>query len=414
MTGNGETPVAVVLSAIGGYGYYYLKTIFEEIPSDKIKIAGVVDPQAENSGYFAEIKKLNISVYNEMEDFYRDGNTADLAVISSPIHYHVPQSCIALKNGTNVLCDKPLGAAVQEADELIRISEQSGKWVMIGYQWSYSEAIQNLKKDILSGIFGKPVRLKILCLWGRDDAYYQRNNWAGRMKSDDGRWILDSPVNNAMAHFMHNMFFVIGDEKDTSAVPVSVTAECSRANKIENYDTVSCRALTDSGTEMLFYGSHAAETEQNPVFQYEFENAVITLGEDVSGIIAVDRKGNSIRYGSPDDDHQFRKLFIAVENIRRQPPEIACGPRAARSQTLCINGIQESIRKIGVFPDDIIVRNNTEKRYFVTDLDSDLINCYHKGLLPSECGIRWAQPGTKTDLTNYRFFPGGSEPGQFT
>jgi len=44
---------------------------------------------------------------------------------------------------------------------------------MIGYQWSYSEGIQSLKKDILSGLFGKPIRMKSLCLWPRDFAYLQ-------------------------------------------------------------------------------------------------------------------------------------------------------------------------------------------------------------------------------------------------
>ena len=37
---------------------------------------------------------------------------------------------------------------------------QSGKRVAIGYQWSFSQAIQQLKKDILDGVFGKARRLR--------------------------------------------------------------------------------------------------------------------------------------------------------------------------------------------------------------------------------------------------------------
>lgn len=51
-----------------------------------------------------------------MNDFYLSGGKADLAVIVSPPHYHVPQSILALHHGTNVLCDKPIGALVSDAE----------------------------------------------------------------------------------------------------------------------------------------------------------------------------------------------------------------------------------------------------------------------------------------------------------
>ena len=56
---------------------------------------------------------------------------------------------------------------------------------MIGYQWSYSEGIQSLKKDILTGRFGKPLRMKSMCLWSRDFSYFSRNNWAFRKKDEE-------------------------------------------------------------------------------------------------------------------------------------------------------------------------------------------------------------------------------------
>ncbi|MCP4725375.1 MAG: Gfo/Idh/MocA family oxidoreductase [bacterium] len=405
-----DSPVKVLMAAIGGYGYYYLKTLFEEFSPGKVELAGVIDPEAQRSDHSKEITRLNIPVYSEIGDFYKNGNSADLAVISSPIHYHIPQSCTALKNGTKVLCDKPLGATVQDVDELIGTKNDTGNWVMTGYQWSYSEAIRNLKKDIINGLFGKPIRMKTLCMWGRDDAYYNRNNWAGRKRTDDGVWVLDSPVNNAMAHFLHNMFYILGPESGTSAVPVSVTAECCRANPIENFDTAACRIITEEKTELLFYGTHAAEADKGPVFHYEFEDAEIVFDGESGGITVVDKKGRMKSYGAPDDDHQFKKLFVAVENIGKDDPEIICGPEAARSQTLCINGIQESVQDITVFPEQIIQRDRDEKRYKVSELDSILINCYHNGSLPSETGIAWTQKGKEIDLGNYRYFPGGRPP----
>jgi hypothetical protein len=68
----------------------------------------------------------------------------------------------------------------------------------------------------------------------KSDAYYQRSFWSGRIKDDNGNWILDSVASNATAHYIHNMFYVLGNEVDKSAVPVEVAAELYRANNIEN------------------------------------------------------------------------------------------------------------------------------------------------------------------------------------
>lgn len=397
--------VTLLVVSIGGYGHYYLKTVFDEFPKGKAFVCGVVDPYAEKTAVFGEVQKRGIPVFSNIEEFYAAGNSADLVVISSPIQFHVPQSCVALKNGSNVLCDKPICATVQEVDELIKTRDEICKWVMIGYQWSYSKAIQSLKKDIKKGLFGKPIRLKTLCLWPRDDNYYHRNNWAGKIKDDSGKWVLDSPVNNAVAHFFHNMFYVLGDEKNKSAIPKEVTAECYRANPIENYDTAACRILTTGGSEVMFYVSHATKDQIGPIFHFEFEDAIITYGDPTNEIIARFKNGPKKNYGAPDDTPQFFKLFQAVDRVNKFSP-IVCGLEAARSQTLAMNGVQESVGEVLDFPKLLINRNEIEKRWWITDLDKNLLEAYEKNLLLHEIGLSWARSGKAIDLENYSYYPG--------
>ena len=61
-------PVSIIISAIGGYGYYYLKTLFEDIDQDTININGVIDPLAKNSGLYDEVVQRKIPVYNEIKE----------------------------------------------------------------------------------------------------------------------------------------------------------------------------------------------------------------------------------------------------------------------------------------------------------------------------------------------------------
>src|SRR5512135_1399371 len=89
--------VSVLVVAIGGYGFHYLKTIVEELQPSRCQIAGVVDPMARQSRLWPVVSLLGVPVRATIEEFYAEGHHADLAVISSPIHWHVPQSIVALR-----------------------------------------------------------------------------------------------------------------------------------------------------------------------------------------------------------------------------------------------------------------------------------------------------------------------------
>src|SRR5690606_23790349 len=137
-------------------------------------------------------------------------------------------------------CEKPLSATVDEALAMIEARDRANRTVAVGYQLSYSKKIQALKQDMMNGVFGKPIRFRTMALWPRADSYYDRA-WAGRIQDDHGRLIFDSVANNATAHYIHNMFYVLGKEIDRSAQPARVTAELYRARLIQNYDTAVMR-----------------------------------------------------------------------------------------------------------------------------------------------------------------------------
>jgi predicted dehydrogenase len=371
-------PVKVLVVAINGYGHYYLKTLLDEIDCEKAVLAGVVDPEAERSQYFRAFREFGIPVFARMNDFYLSGGKADLAVIASPPHYHMPQSILALHHGTNVLCEKPAGTGVSDVESLIEKRNKTGKFVMIGYQWSYSEGIQLLKKDILTGRFGRPLRMKSLCLWPRDFAYFARNNWAYKKKDSEGNRVMDNIFQNAASHFIHNMFFLLGSTMESSADVFQVEARISKAFPVETYDTGVFKAFTGSGTELLFLGSHAAERTVDPCFKIEFEKGYAELEPGSDNITGT--AGNvKFSYPSPDSDHQFKKLFLAVENVDK-PVSIICPPEAALSQTKLATTVDRFCEDAFRFPDDRIIRNSG--RLFVKGLDSLMLAGYKDFILP--------------------------------
>lgn len=400
-------PVRVLMVAIGGYGYHYLRTLLDEVPAERAALAGVVDPFARNSPAWPVVEALGVPVFETVERFYDAGHVADLAVVSSPIHLHVPQSLASLARGSAVLCDKPLAATVQETRALAAARDRSGRFVLVGYQWSYSAAVQGLKRDLLAGRFGRPRRVVTLCCWPRGLAYYRRNNWAGRLRdAETGAWILDSPANNAMAHFLHNACFLMGPAMHLSAMPSRVRAELYRANPIESADTAACRASLDNGCELLFLASHATELVVQPRFRIECDEAIVTCGEDDRTITARLRSGEVRQYGDPDATPQFTKLHTAVARIREAGDPV-CGIEAAAAQTLCVNAMHDSVPDIVPFPRELVMMRDDE-HIGIQGLGDTLLNCYQRSLLPGEMSVSWASAGRTIDVTRYSDFPGGS------
>jgi predicted dehydrogenase len=400
-------PVRVLMVAIGGYGYYYLKTLLDQVPSERAILAGVVDPFARDSPAWSTVEALGVPVCDTVGRFYDEGHRADLAVVVSPIHLHVPQSVTALEGGSAVLCDKPLAATIQETRALAGARDRAGRFVMVGYQWSFSSAIRTLKRDLLAGLFGRPRRLATLCCWPRPLAYYRRNTWAGRLRdAGTGAWILDSPANNAMAHFLHNACFLLGPMAHLSAMPATVSAELYRANPIDSADTAASRIMLDNGCEVLFLASHATDELIAPRFRLECEDATVTFGEDDRTITATLRSGAVRHYGDPDATPQFEKLHTAIAQVRTLA-EPVCGIEAAAAQTVCVNAMHDSVPEIVPFP-RALVATRDDPQNCVPGLDDVLLTCYRRWALPSQIGVPWASAGRVIDVTRYGDFPGGS------
>lgn len=364
--------VKVMLAGIGGYGEVYLKRLFRLSEEGRVEVVGLVDPFPSEK-HADEINSRGWKIYGTTQEFYASAS-ADLVCISTPIAFHTPMMLEALAHGCNVLCEKPLTGDIGDIERLENARDVSGRFVMIGYQWSHSDAILSMKRDVISGLYGKPRFLKTLVLWPRNRAYFNRGTgWAGKIIADDGTLILDSIANNAAAHYLHNIFFTLGDSIDSANSNFVVDAKLMRANPIENYDTAIINCTFDSGVSALYIASHAIEKVRNPVFEYRFENGTLSFEEaDKGHIIGRMNDGRVVDYGNPFAD-DLKKLDIAVDNIFTGNTFIPCGIEAASAQVRCI----AECRKFPIedFPSDRLRITEGELTY-VDGLYDELCGLY--------------------------------------
>ncbi|SHM99557.1 Gfo/Idh/MocA family protein [Gracilibacillus kekensis] len=387
-----KTLVSVVLVGIGGYGNVYLKSLFDK-GNESALVKGVVDVAPERSNYYQEIKERKIPIFDSLEDFYME-NKADLAIISTPIHLHKDQACLAMEKGSHVLCEKPATANPDHLEEMIKTRDRTNRKLAIGFNWSFTDSVQDLKQDILKGQFGRPLRMKSLVLWPRNADYFNRSGWAGKKFSPNGDMIFDSVANNATAHFLHHLLYLSGDKIEKSAEIDQISAELYRANPIETFDTCAVHLHTKNDVEIIYLASHAVADEHRPKYKLEFEDATITYHPDGerSEIVAKWHDGKEKIYEDPEKNH-LAKLGVMIEAIQSDDQSILCGPEAAKAHVQAIYGMHQSIKDIPTFPAHWIAYNEETKLTTVQGLDETLTQCYHQFCLPNDLGIEWSKAG---------------------
>lgn len=384
--------VKVLLIGIGGYGANYMKELTEKNVTS-VRLEGICEVSENVIDQYPAISERGISVYQTPEEFYRE-HDADLAIISTPIHLHYQQIQICLRNGSNVLTEKPLCATVKGALELRALEQETGHFVSVGFQLNYSRDVLELKKDILCGDFGRPVLFKAIHGISRGERYYQRNSWAGRI-AVDGCMVNDSPFNNACAHQFQNMTFLLGKRLDQAAEIGGVQAELYRANQsVENFDTVALCAKTEDGIPLYYYTTHAlSEKKLGPISEFIFEAAVVYFGKDygdgpVLEYVAEMGDGTIRSYGSVNKGDRLQKLYDAIECTLQGGHPVST-IQCALPHLEVVNALTDL--PIYQIREDKLEYVEADGDWFcrIRNLKDIYETCYKNHQLPSEMGISW-------------------------
>ncbi len=391
MNENTIKKITTVLVGLGRYGTKIAKYILPRMEEIGMEIAGVVDPGYDYSPMKEEMDRLQVPHYATLEEFYAE-HKADLAILSSPIQFHEAHCITAMRNGSDCLCEKPTAATVAQSDRMAAVAAETGRTLHIGFQLSYAPAILALKEDILNGKFGKPISMDSLTCWPRDSEYYARP-WCAKLYMD-GQPVLDSIAMNACAHYLHAVFFLLGDRMDRSAMPAQIESLLCRANDIETFDTALLK-LTVKGVPFHFMATHTTAGRFEPMVRLRFEKATVEISDwaenDYVRVTYPD--GTAKDYGKVRPE-LFRKIPYCCDVIRGLEKPI-CTPETAKPHLLCINAITQltpvqTLTETEVVNDVVVVKG----------LEETLREAYETNKMPWELTDRFGAP-THIELAGY-------------
>lgn len=121
-------------------------------------------------------------------------------------HAHIALDCIDA--GKNIIVEKPIAMSLADADEIIRRSEAKGVKVAANHQNRFNIAVQQTRRALESGRFGKLSHGSINVRWNRGAEYYEQANWRGKWASDGGTLM------NQCIHGIDLLRWMFGDEID--------------------------------------------------------------------------------------------------------------------------------------------------------------------------------------------------------
>lgn len=259
-------PIPVVcLIGVTGFAAVHLRDIREQAARGLVRLAAVtaVNP-GECAALLEELRAEGVEIFDThtaMLGAWR--GRADLCSIPTGHHWHRKMTEDALAAGMHVFVEKPAAATAQDVRAMDAAARAAGRWVAVGFQSIYASELLDVKQILLSGRLGRVESVKVYGLWRRADGYYARNDWAGRLRLPDGRWVLDSPFNNALAHYLNVALWLASPRMFSPVEPARVEAELYRARGISSADTAALRVTPRAGAPVMAWFSHVHDGEND-------------------------------------------------------------------------------------------------------------------------------------------------------
>lgn len=140
----------LALVGYGGMAGWHHSNIKEKIPN--IEVVGAFDVREEAND---KARANGLHVYKSLDELLAD-KTADLVTIATPNDFHRPLAIECLRAGKHVVCEKPVTLNAKELEEIIAVSEETGKLFSIHQNRRWDRDFLIVKKAIDEGLIGTP------------------------------------------------------------------------------------------------------------------------------------------------------------------------------------------------------------------------------------------------------------------
>jgi len=228
---------------------------------DPFDSVGIIDSNFPDADFFVEFERFD----RHLDKLKREGTKVDYVSVCSPNYLHDSHIRFGLRQGADVICEKPIVLNPWNIDALEEIEKETGNKVYNVLQLRLHPSIIALKKKVENGPKDKIYDVDLAYLTSRGNWYY--TSWKGDISKSGGI------ATNIGVHFYDMLSWVFGPLKSNT---VHIHTHDRAAGYLEfekarvrwflsiNYDTIpkeikekgmrTYRSITIEGEEIEFSG----------------------------------------------------------------------------------------------------------------------------------------------------------------
>lgn len=188
---------------------------------DPFDSVGIIDSYFPNADFFVEFERFD----RHVAKLTRSGNPLNYVSVCSPNYLHDSHIRFGLRNGADVICEKPIVLNPWNIEALREIENETGKHVYSILQLRLHPSIIALKQKIENGPKDKVYDIDLTYITSRGHWYY--TSWKGDQSKSGGI------ATNIGVHFFDMLTWIFGAKKE-SVVHVQTHDRASGYLELEN------------------------------------------------------------------------------------------------------------------------------------------------------------------------------------
>jgi len=141
-------------AAVIGVGYLGKFHAQKYAMLDDVELVGVVDVSSAAAQDTA--RSVGCKAYTDYKELFGKIDIASI-VVPTPYHFEIGKECLC--NDIDIILEKPMTATLEEADKLIKIANEKGRYIQVGHLERYNPAVVALKGIVKTPMFVESHRL---------------------------------------------------------------------------------------------------------------------------------------------------------------------------------------------------------------------------------------------------------------
>jgi predicted dehydrogenase len=246
-------------------------------------------------------KKFGVPFFTDMHRMLSElTEEIDVVSVLTPSGFHGEHVTALARHRKHIVVEKPMALTLDDADAMIGACQESGIRLFVVKQNRFNVPVQQLRKALQAGRFGKIVMATVRVRWCRPQAYYSQDAWRGT-------WALDGGVlANQASHHVDLLQWMIGDVETVFAHARTALVQ------IETEDTAVALLTFRNGA----LGVVEATTASRPK---DLEGSLSILGEggtvEIGGFAVNSIKTWQFAEPVPEDEQVMEKYSVNPPNV---------------------------------------------------------------------------------------------------